>query len=236
MLSIKNLHSGYGDVRILQGIDLTVRPGEVTVIVGANGVGKTTLLRTIAGLLKPHAGSITYKDEEIGGIASHDIVERGIILVPEGRRLFPRMSVLHNLELGAFAARARRDAAARLEVVYKIFPVLKERARQLGGTLSGGQQQMCAIGRGMMGDPQVLMLDEVSLGLAPVMVNRVYEAVRAIRDSGVTLIIVEQNVGHALSVADHGYVISEGKVVMSGTGKELLANPDVRRAYMGLGH
>lgn len=235
MLSIRNLHAGYDDTEVLQGIDLNVKAGEVVAVIGANGVGKTTLLRTISGLLTPRSGSITFKGESIGGIGAHQVVERGLVMVPEGRRLFPRMSVRRNLELGAFAERARPLLAQNLADIYNLFPILKEREDQLGGTLSGGQQQMCAIGRGLMAVPEILMLDEVSLGLAPIAIKRVYEAIRAIRDRGLTLIIVEQNVSQALRVADRAYVIQGGRVVLSGTGKELTDNEDVRRAYLGLG-
>ncbi|WP_342641754.1 ABC transporter ATP-binding protein [Rhodoligotrophos ferricapiens] len=234
MLSIRDLTAGYGDTQVLFGTTLDVRPGEVTAIIGSNGVGKTTLLRTISGLIKPTGGSITHNGVEIGGRPSDDIVERGIVLVPEGRRLFPRMSVRRNLELGAYSKRARKHLAERLQYVFDLFPILKEREQQLGGTLSGGQQQMCAIARGLVAMPEVLMLDEVSLGLAPVAIARVYEAIKAIRDTGVTLLIVEQNISQALSVADRAYVIQHGRVAMSGTGRELAQNADVKRVYLGL--
>ncbi|MEF7616726.1 ABC transporter ATP-binding protein [Aquincola sp. MAHUQ-54] len=235
MLEVQGLQAGYGDTQVLFGVDLQVKPGEVVAIVGSNGVGKTTLLRTIAGLIKPTAGSVTLDGRVLSGRPSDEIVERGVILVPEGRRLFPRMSVRRNLELGAYSRRARPHLADRLAHVHQLFPVLQERAEQLGGTLSGGQQQMCAIARGLVAMPEVLMLDEVSLGLAPVAVARVYEAIRAIRDSGVTLLIVEQNVGHALAIADRAYVIQHGRVVLQGTGRELSQNPEVRSIYLGLG-
>ena len=234
MLEIRNLHAGYGDTEVLQGIDLDVRKGEVIAIVGANGVGKTTLLRTISGLLAPTAGSIHFEGASIGGIGAHRIVESGVVMVPEGRRLFPRMSVRRNLEIGAYAGRARSRMAESLREIHAIFPILEERASQLGGTLSGGQQQMCAIGRGLMAMPALLMLDEVSLGLAPVAVKRVYAAVQAIKDRGITLIIVEQNVSQALRVADRAYVIQGGRVALSGTGRELINNNDVKRVYLGL--
>jgi len=234
MIRIRDLHAGYGDTRVLHGIDLDIRAGEVVAIVGANGVGKTTLLRTIAGLIAPTHGSIAFEGEEIGGIGAHRVVERGVVMVPEGRRLFPRMSVRRNLEIGAYCERARPRLAQSLGEVFDLFPILRERESQLGGTLSGGQQQMCAIGRGLMALPKILMLDEVSLGLAPIAVKRVYEAVRAIRERGLTLVIVEQNVGQALKVADRAYVIQHGRVVLSGTGRDLTNNADVRRAYLGL--
>lgn len=234
MLEVSNLHAAYGDAQVLFGVDLKVEPGEIVAIVGSNGAGKTTLLRSIAGALKPTSGSIRLKGEEVAGKPAHELVEHGLIMVPEGRRLFPRMSVQRNLEIGAYSKRARPHLAERLEYVYKLFPILKERSEQLGGTLSGGQQQMCAIARGLVATPEVLMLDEVSLGLAPVMISRVYDAIRAIGDLGVTLLLVEQNVNQALSVADRAYVIQHGRVALSGTGRELQGNEEVRRIYLGL--
>lgn len=234
MLEVSNLHAAYDDAQVLFGIDLKVEPGEIVAIVGSNGAGKTTLLRSIAGALKPTSGSIRLKGEEVAGKPAHELVEHGLIMVPEGRRLFPRMSVKRNLEIGAYSRRARPHLAERLEYVYNLFPILKERSEQLGGTLSGGQQQMCAIARGLVATPEVLMLDEVSLGLAPVMISRVYDAIRAIGDLGVTLLLVEQNVNQALSVADRAYVIQHGRVALSGTGRELQGNEEVRRIYLGL--
>lgn len=234
MLEVSNLHAAYGDAQVLFGVDLKVEPGEIVAIVGSNGAGKTTLLRAISGALKPTSGSIRLKGEEVAGRPAHEMVEHGIIMVPEGRRLFPRMSVRRNLEIAAYSRRARPHLAERLEYVHKLFPILKERSEQLGGTLSGGQQQMCAIARGLVATPEVLMLDEVSLGLAPVMISRVYDAIRAIGDLGVTLLLVEQNVTQALSVADRAHVIQHGRVALSGTGKELQGNEDVRRIYLGL--
>jgi branched-chain amino acid transport system ATP-binding protein len=236
MLEVRNVHAGYGQTQVLFGIDLQVRRGEVVAIIGSNGVGKTTLLGTIAGLVKPTEGEVAFEGRVLSGRSSDAIVEEGVILVPEGRRLFQRMSVQRNLELGAYSRRARPHLASRLAYVQTLFPVLAERAEQLGGTLSGGQQQMCAIARGLVAMPEVLMLDEVSLGLAPVAVSRVYEAIRAIRDAGTTLLIVEQNVSHALSIADRAYVIQNGRVVLEGTGRELSRNPEVQRIYLGLGH
>lgn len=234
MLEVSNLYAGYGDAEVLFGIDLKVEPGEIVAIVGSNGAGKTTLLRSLSGILKPSSGSIRFKGEEMVGKPTHEMVEQGLIMVPEGRRLFPRMSVRRNLEIGAYSKRARSHLAERLEYVYQLFPILKERSEQLGGTLSGGQQQMCAIARGLIATPEVLMLDEVSLGLAPVMISRVYDAIRAIGDLGVTLLLVEQNVNQALSVADRAYVIQHGRVALWGTGAELQGNEEVRRIYLGL--
>ncbi|WP_290895781.1 ABC transporter ATP-binding protein [Hoeflea sp.] len=234
MLEITNLHAAYGDAKVLYGIDLKVEPGEVVAIVGSNGAGKTTLLRSICGVVRPTEGSIRLNGEEVAGKRTHELVDKGLIMVPEGRRLFPRMSVRRNLEIGAYSNRARPHLAERLDYVYRLFPILKERSEQLGGTLSGGQQQMCAIARGLVATPEVLMIDEVSLGLAPVMISRVYDAIKAIRDLGVTLLMVEQNVNQALSVADRAYVIQHGRVALSGTGKELQGNEEVRRIYLGL--
>ena len=235
MLSVRDLHAGYGGTEVLQGVSLEVNEGEVVAIVGANGVGKTTLLRTISGLLTPTRGTVTYKGEPIGGVGAHRIVDRGLVMVPEGRRLFPRMNVRRNLEIGAFTSRARPHMGDALAEIFALFPILAERQAQLAGTLSGGQQQMCAIGRGLMARPDLLLLDEVSLGLAPIAIKKVYEAVQAIKGRGLTLIIVEQNVSQALRVADRAYVIGGGRVVLSGTGRELTKNEDVRRAYLGLG-
>lgn len=235
MLKVVDVTAGYGDTQVLFGMNMEVGRGEVVAIVGSNGVGKTTLLRTIAGLVKPSRGSITFDGHELGGQPTDAIVERGVIMVPEGRRLFPRMSVRRNLELGAYSRRARGHLAKQLAYVHKLFPILEERTQQLGGTLSGGQQQMCAIARGLIAMPELLMLDEVSLGLAPVAVDRVYDAIHAIRDTGVTLVIVEQNVSQALSIADRAYVIQHGHSVLDGTGRELAQNPEVQRIYLGLG-
>lgn len=234
MLEVSNLHAGYGDAEVLFGIDLKIQPGEIVAIVGSNGAGKTTLLRAMSGILTPSAGSIRFNGEELAGKPAEEMVEKGLVMVPEGRRLFPRMSVRRNLELGAYSKRARPHLAERLKYVYSLFPILQERSEQLGGTLSGGQQQMCAIARGLIATPDVLMLDEVSLGLAPVMTSRVYDAIRAIGDLGVTLLLVEQNVSQALSVADRAYVIQHGRVALSGTGSELQGNEEVRRIYLGL--
>ena len=236
MLEIRDLDAGYGDTQVLFGMNMQVQRGEVVAIVGSNGVGKTTLLRTIAGLLQPMRGSIRFNGAELGSQPTKAIVEHGVVLVPEGRRLFPRMTVQRNLELGAYSRRARPHLGARLEFVHQLFPILQERALQLGGTLSGGQQQMCAIARGLVAMPELLMLDEVSLGLAPIAVDRVYDAIRSIRDSGVTLLIVEQNVSRALALADRAYVLQHGHAALSGTGRELSQNPEVQRIYLGLNH
>lgn len=234
MLSVEGLNAGYGDTQVLFDLGLEVGEGEVVAVVGSNGAGKTTLLRSLAGLIQPRSGRIAFEGAEIAGQKANAVVERGLIYVPEGRRLFPRMSVRKNLELGAYSHRAREHRDEQLAFVLELFPVLKERENQLAGTLSGGQQQMCAIARGLMSRPKLLMLDEVSLGLAPVIVKRVYQAVAEVKRLGVTLLLIEQNVRLALSVADRGYVIQSGSVVLSGSGQELLGNPEVRKAYLGL--
>jgi branched-chain amino acid transport system ATP-binding protein len=235
VLQVQGIDVFYGDVQALRGLTLEVRAGEVVALVGANGAGKTTTLRTISGLLKPRRGQILFQGEAIDRLAPHEIVERGISHVPEGRQLFPLMSVRENLLLGGHIARARKDREERLQrEIYPLFPRLQERAEQLAGTLSGGEQQMVAIARGLMSQPQVLILDEPSLGLAPVIVQEMFGIVRRIREQGVTVLIVEQNVTQTLRLADRAYVIENGQVVMSGSSQELLDNPHVRQAYLGM--
>ena len=232
MLSVENLEAGYGDVQVLWGISLHVEEREIVALLGSNGAGKTTTLRTISGLLKPMSGRITFDGVDITGRPAHEIVRLGISMVPEGRRLFPKMTVYENLRMGAYLAKG--DVRDRLETVYSLFPILRERRNQLAGTLSGGEQQMLAIARGLMSSPKLLMLDEPSLGLAPKIVQEVLSAVRQIREEGVTILLVEQNVQQALSIADRGYVIETGRIVLEGSGKELLQNDHVRTAYLGL--
>ncbi|EAQ02105.1 high-affinity branched chain amino acid ABC transporter, ATP-binding protein [Pseudooceanicola batsensis HTCC2597] len=234
LLEVSNLSAGYGDAEVLFGIDLTVDRGEVVAIVGSNGAGKTTLLRTLSGIVTPTAGTVRLMDEDVTGLHAHTLVEKGIAMVPEGRRLFPRLSVRRNLEIAAYSKRARPKLAESLRAAYELFPILQERSDQLAGTLSGGQQQMVALARGLTTTPEVLLVDEVSLGLAPVMVSRVYDAIRAIRDTGMTIVLVEQNVGQALSIADRAYVVQQGRIALSGSGKELQSNEEVRRVYLGL--
>lgn len=233
MLEVEHLQVSYGRVPALWDVSFSVPQGEVVALIGANGAGKTTTLRTLSGLLKPNGGTITFNGERIDRLASTTIVQRGIVHVPEARRLFPEMSVLENLLMGAYATpkAGRQD---RLAKVFSIFPRVKERQRQEAGTLSGGEQQMVAIGRGLMADPKLLMLDEPSLGLAPLMVAEMFRVVQDINALGVTILLVEQNTQHALKLAQHGYVLEAGRLVLSGTGAELLANEDVRKAYLGL--
>ena len=233
MLKVDHLQVAYGKVQTLWDISFEVPQGEIVALIGANGAGKTTTLKALSALLKPGGGTITLDGEPLAGCSSTQIVQRGIVHVPEGRQLFPEMTVLDNLLMGAYSTRqtGRRE---RLDKVYSIFPLLKEREKQMAGTLSGGEQQMAAIGRGLMAEPRLLMLDEPTLGLAPIVVEEMFRVVRDINGSGVTVLLVEQNTQHALSLANRGYVLEAGRVVMSGTGSELLTNQEVRKAYLGL--
>jgi len=233
MLEVRDLAVAYGDLRVLWDVSLDVNAGEIVVLIGPNGAGKTTLLRTIAGLQRPLSGEIRLEHAPIHRISMHQIVERGLILVPEGRRLFGSMSVLENLELGAFTARARQKRHQTLDRVFELFPLLSERSGQRAATLSGGQQQMVAIGRALMGLPRLLMLDEPSLGLAPLVVRHIFTVVRDISREGVTVLLVEQNARLALDLADRAYIVEQGRIVGQGAGTELLANQHVRQAYLG---
>ena len=234
MLAIRGLTVAYGDAVALDGVDLDVGAGEVVAIVGANGAGKTTLIRTVAGILRPRAGSIRFEDREIGGLGSHRVCDLGIGQVAEGRQVFPTMSVLENLEVGAMLPRARAGARATLERVLAMFPRLAERRDQLAGTLSGGEQQMLAIGRCLMGAPRLIMFDEPSLGLAPTVVADVLATIRRLHADGLTVVLVEQNVAASLRLADRAYVLENGAVALSGAGTALLDDPRVREAYLGL--
>ena len=233
MLEIRDLEVAYGDARAVSGVTLAVAPGEIVALLGPNGAGKSTLLKAVAGLVRPRAGSIRWQGEELTRVDAHLIVERGIALVPEGRRLFGSMTVEENLELGAFAPRARAGRQAGLERVFALFPVLKERRRQVVSALSGGQQQMVAVGRALMANPRLLMLDEPSLGIAPRLVTSVLAALVAIHRAGVGVFLVEQNVHAALGLADRGYVLEGGRIVGAGSGAALLRDDHVRRAYLG---
>ena len=232
MLEIRGLRAGYGKVEILRGIDLDVGQGEIVAVLGSNGVGKSTLNNNISGLYRPFSGSIRFKGDELVGRSSTDIVQRGVIHVPEGRRIFPNLNVLENLELGSLVrGTARRKQ--NIEHVVGIFPRLKERFTQLAGTLSGGEQQMVAIGRGLMGEPELLIMDEPSLGLSPLLVQQMFDIIRDVTSHGVTVLLVEQNVFRTLRLADRGYVLENGAIVRTGTGAELLADPHVKKAYLG---
>ena len=233
MLEIRDLDAAYGDVRVLSGVGLTVGPGEIVALLGPNGAGKSTLLTAIAGLLRPRAGAIRWQGEDLTALRAHLVVERGVALVPEGRRLFGTMTVEDNLELGAFAARARSGRAAGFERVYALFPDLRDRRRQLVRALSGGQQQMVAVGRALMAQPTLLMLDEPSLGIAPRLVASIFAALGEINRAGVAVFLVEQNVQAALTLAHRAYVLESGRIAAEGAAADLLRDPHVRRAYLG---
>ncbi len=233
MLRVSGLSAGYGEVQVLWDIDITVKKGEIVSIIGANGAGKTTTLKSIMGLIIPFKGTISFDGDEITGLPVHEIVRKGISLVPEGRHLFPKMTVLENLRMGGYAVNGDRYKEL-IERVFQIFPVLKERKDQLASTLSGGEQQMLAIARGLMSDPKILMLDEPSLGLAPKIVKKVMRVVSEIRDEGVTILLVEQNAKISLEISDRGYVLETGRIVLEGTSEELLRNEHVKKAYLGL--
>jgi branched-chain amino acid transport system ATP-binding protein len=234
LLEVRNINVSYGLVRVLRDVSFTVNEGEMVAAVGSNGAGKTTTLKTISGLLRPTSGSIELKGERLDQIASHLVVEKEIAHVPEGRRLFPFSTVLSNLEIGAYTSRARGRIRESLEFVFELFPVLKERQKQLAGTLSGGEQQMLAIARALMSRPRLLMLDEPSLGLAPLMVHKVFGVLKQLNEGGVTILLVEQNIHSALNLCDRGYVLENGRIVLEGAGQELLDNPYVKEAYLGI--
>jgi branched-chain amino acid transport system ATP-binding protein len=234
VLEIRNLASGYGEVQILWDTTVSVQDKKLTCIVGGNGVGKTTMLRTVMGLIRPWSGSVWFEGKDVSRMPAYAKAEMGLTLVPEGRQLFTDMSVEENLEMGATNRRARPKMKQNLERVYETFPRLKERRTQKSGTLSGGEQQMLAVGRGIMSDPTVLMVDELSLGLAPVLTLQLFESMRKLRDAGITVLLVEQNVHMALAISDYGYVLAEGKVEMEGPAKQLIKDEHVRTAYLGL--
>lgn len=234
MLKIDRLNFSYGDLKVLWDIDLEVNDGEIVTVVGANGAGKSTTLKNISRLVRPDSGSIRFMDEELSGLEPHQIVERGIIQVPEGRKIFPEMSVVENLRMGSYIKSARKDREQNLERVFTLFPRLKEREKQLGGTMSGGEQQMLAIARGMMANPKLLLLDEPSLGLSPLFVKIIFETIQEISRQGVTILLVEQNVYQSLKISSRGYVLETGRVVLTGTGQELLNNAHVKKAFLGM--
>jgi len=234
VLEIDALEAGYGEVQVLWGLSLRARRGELTAIVGANGAGKTTTLRAVAGTIAPWRGRVMFENKDVTRLPTHQKAARGFALVPEGRQLFSAMSVAENLELGAFSKRAPRSYADRLGQVFTLFPRLAERRQQRAGTLSGGEQQMVAIARGLMSDPDILVIDELSLGLAPVVVYQLLTTLKRLKDAGLTIILVEQNVHLALALSDYAYVIAEGRVFTEGVPKELAAKPEIRKAYLGL--
>ncbi len=232
-LTVEGLRAGYGAVEALHGVGLRVEPGEIVALLGANGAGKTTTLRAVSGLLRPTAGSVRLGGESLSGVAAHEIVARGLVQVPEGRRLFSTLTVRENLEMGAFARRDASGVEASRAFVHRLFPVLRERERQLAGTLSGGEQQMLAVGRALMAAPKVLLLDEPSLGLSPILVRTILAAIREVNAAGVSVLLVEQNARAALRLAHRAYVLVTGTVALEGPARELLGDPAIRQAYLG---
>jgi branched-chain amino acid transport system ATP-binding protein len=232
LLKLDAVHTYYGHIHALKGISIVVHAGEIVTLIGANGAGKTTTLKTISGLLHPREGTVSFEGDDISRTAAHRLVNRGIGQAPEGRRIFPRLSVVENLQMGAFT-RPQADLAPDMERVFELFPRLRERSLQLGGTLSGGEQQMLAIGRALMSRPRVLLLDEPSLGLSPILVQQVFATIKEINGQGTTILLVEQNALQALSIANRGYVLQTGEVVLSGPASELVTNEMVRKAYLG---
>ncbi len=234
MLKLNGVSAHYEDVQALREVSFTIQEREIVSIIGSNGAGKSTTLNTVSGVLRASSGTIEFLGRRMENCYPHEIVDQGIVQIPEGRLLFPYMSVLENLELGAFNGKARMAKGKNIQTVLSLFPILQERRSQLAGTLSGGEQQMVAIARGLMAMPKLLMLDEPSLGLAPLMVRQVFETVKKINAQGITVLLVEQNVFHTLSVSARGYVLENGSVVLEGRGQELLNNPQVREAYLGI--
>ena len=234
ILEIRDVTSGYGEVQILWGTSIAIEGGKLTSLVGANGAGKTTLLRAIMGLIKPWSGSISFNGQDVSKLPAHQKAEMGMVLVPEGRQLFTDMSVVENLEMGASPARARPHVSKNLKLVYEMFPRLEERKEQKAGTLSGGEQQMLAVARGIMAEPVILMMDELSLGLAPVLVLDLFKSLSLLKEAGITILLVEQNVQMALAVSDYGYVLAHGKVELEGPAQKLTRDEHVQKAYLGL--
>ena len=233
MLKVDNLEVAYGNIKAIKGISLDVNKGEIVTLIGSNGAGKSTTLRAISGLLKPRGGSITFNGERIDGVEGHEVVKKGICHSPEGRRIFPRMTVDENLDLGAFLRNDKDGIKADKERVLELFPRLRERINQKSGTMSGGEQQMLAVGRALMGNPELLILDEPSMGLAPVLVDLIFDTIVKINQQGTTILLVEQNALAALSVANRAYVLESGVIKMAGSAKELQSNPEVTKAYLG---
>ena len=231
MLDIQNLNAGYGEMPVLRAINLAIADGEIVSVVGSNGAGKSTLLKAISGIIK-FTGSIMWNHESLHVLKAHSIVQKGIVHVPEGRKIFPDMTVVENLMMGGYLC--QKDRQQNLDKVFALFPKLAQRRNQLGGTMSGGEQQMLAIGRGLMGNPKLLLLDEPSLGLSPLFTEVVFNAIRTINSSGVTVLLVEQNVYQSLNISHKGYVIETGRIVLTGTGKELLNNQEVKKAFLGM--
>jgi branched-chain amino acid transport system ATP-binding protein len=234
MLQIDKLNFAYGDLKVLWDVDLRVEDGEIVTVVGANGAGKSTILRNISQLVKAASGAIQLDGVELTRLASHQVVELGVVQVPEGRRIFPEMTVLENLRMGSFVKHTRPDREKNVERVFTLFPRLRERATQLGGTMSGGEQQMLAIARGLMANPKLLLMDEPSLGLSPLLVKNIFEIIKEINRQGTTILLVEQNVYQSLRISHRAYVLETGRVVLSGSGQQLLADEHVKKAFMGM--
>ncbi|MCI8574334.1 MAG: ABC transporter ATP-binding protein [Oscillibacter sp.] len=232
MLKVEDINVYYGSIHAIKGVSFEVAKGEIVTLIGANGAGKSTTLNTVAGLLRSKTGSVTFQGEDLGKVSPHKMVAKGLAMVPEGRRVFLQMTTQENLEMGAYTQKGK-PSETDLEMVYEQFPRLKERRKQVAGTLSGGEQQMLAMGRALMSHPQLLMLDEPSMGLAPILVEQIFEIIQKLHKNGTTILLVEQNAQAALSVADRGYVLETGKVVTSGSGAELLASPAIKKAYLG---
>ncbi|EMB47535.1 MULTISPECIES: ABC transporter ATP-binding protein [Treponema] len=232
LLEVKDLHVSYGEIKAIRGINFNINQGEIVTIIGSNGAGKSTTLNSLAGLIKPASGTVLFNGEDVTKLESYELVKKGISLSPEGRQIFPRMSVIENLELGGYF-RTRTELEKGKNNVFELFPILKERSWQSGGTLSGGEQQMLAIGRALMASPKILILDEPSLGLAPIIVKEIFKMIRRIRDEGITVLLVEQNAKMALSISDRGYVLETGKIRLEGKSEELLNNEEVHKLYLG---
>jgi len=233
LLELRDVHTYYGNIHALKGLNLTVEPGEIVTLIGANGAGKSTTLKTISGLLRPRQGEVWFDGDRLNGVSAHEIVARGISQAPEGRRIFPRMSVRENLEMGAFQRSKGAEMDADFERVYALFPRLKERLGQNGGTLSGGEQQMLAIGRALMARPKLLLLDEPSMGLAPILVEQIFDIIKDINAAGTTVLLVEQNALMALGIAGRGYILQTGEIVLQDRADRLVVNPEVQKAYLG---
>lgn len=233
MLSVKDLVVNYGAIQAIKKVNFEIHTGEIVTLIGANGAGKSTILHTISGIMRPVSGQVTYLDRQIQKVSAPKIVQAGISQVPEGRHIFPGLSVQENLQMGAFLRKDRRNIAQAYEDVYNYFPVLKQRRHQDAATLSGGEQQMLAMGRALMAAPKLMLLDEPSMGLAPIFINEIFDIIKAINAAGTTVLLIEQNANKALSIANRGYVLASGEIKLSGTGQELLANKAVQKAYLG---
>jgi len=234
LLRIDKLNFSYGDLKVLWDVDLEVKQGEIVTVVGANGAGKSTTLKNVSRLVSPTSGSLTFDGVDLGKLESHEVVELGVVQVPEGRKIFPEMTVLENLRMGSYVKATRKDREPNVERAFTLFPRLRERQKQLGGTMSGGEQQMLAIARGLMANPKLLLLDEPSLGLSPLFVKNIFDILREINRQGTTILLVEQNVYQSLRISHRGYVLETGRVVLSGSGEALLADEHVRKAFLGI--